>query len=67
PVPWPTSLVVGQGTGLGLAVVYGLVRDLGGRIEVGSASGAVFTLFFPNDEALEHLDHSVGIERGADN
>ncbi len=31
--PFFTTKAVGKGTGLGLSVVYGLVRDLGGRID----------------------------------
>jgi len=40
---------VGQGTGLGLAVVHGIMRTNEGTVEVQSAPGAgsVFTLFFP--------------------
>jgi signal transduction histidine kinase len=42
---------MGKGTGLGLAVVYGLVVEMGGRIEVDNQDGAVFTIFFPADHA----------------
>ncbi|MFQ5614199.1 MAG: GAF domain-containing protein [Anaerolineae bacterium] len=47
--PFFTTKEVGQGTGLGLAQVYGLVRQHGGYIEAASrpGQGATFTLYFP--------------------
>ena len=42
---------MGEGLGLGLAISYGIVRDLGGNLEAAnSATGAVFTLRLPKHE-----------------
>jgi len=53
--PFFTTRSAGSGTGLGLAVVHGVMAEFGGAIDVRSTPGhgADFTLFFPeNDEAL---------------
>ena len=45
--PFFTTKEVGRGSGLGLAVVYGLLRDMDGRIDVENRDGAVFTVTLP--------------------
>lgn len=53
--PFFTTKDVGEGTGLGLSVAYGLVHEHGGRIEVESEpeQGSRFTIWLPGCVELE--------------
>ena len=55
--PFYTTKGVGQGTGLGLAVSYGIVQEHTGRIAVDSTPGrgTTFRITFPSSRARTRL------------
>jgi histidine kinase len=54
--PFYTTKKVGEGTGIGLSISYGIIKDFGGTIQVRSdpGQGACFSIRFPVGETDDH-------------
>src|SRR3954471_17629873 len=67
--PFFTTRDPGTGTGLGLALVHGIVTDLGGAIHVstGPGQGSLFDIYLPRSdaEAIAKAEHEVPLPRGS--
>ena len=59
--PFFTTKAFGEGTGMGLSVVHGIIHESGGHIALSSEPGigTEFSLFLPVLSAIDETDHSA--------
>ena len=68
--PFFTTKKLGQGTGMGLAVAYGIVKSYGGTIGVETrlGKGSIFSVFLPCAEAqpMKEQEEARKLPRGTE-
>ena len=60
--PFFTTKPIGQGTGLGLSMIYGFARQSGGQVRIYSelGQGTMVCIYLPRHYGAEHVDEAFG-------
>jgi PAS domain S-box-containing protein len=65
--PFFTTKPLGEGTGLGLSMIYGFARQSGGQVRIDSefGKGATFSIFLPRHHGADHAGEEIAPDTGA--